>query len=212
MQILTTKLEFPSVNTANEFGILAVGGDLSVERLKLAYSLGIFPWFSEGEPIVWYAPKNRMVLFPDELKISKSLKRILNKKQFKVSFNLAFEDVIFNCKTIDRTKQGEQGTWITDAMEEAYVQLYKQGIAKSVEVWEGDNLVGGIYGVVVNSVFCGESMFSKKSNASKVAMVYLLNHAPQKYSLLDCQIYNKHLASLGGREIDRADFQKLLNI
>ena len=210
--ILSAKLEFPPVETANTYGMLALGGDLSVERLKLAYSLGIFPWFSDGEPIVWYAPKKRMVLFSDDFKISKSLQQLLNKEVFKVTYNQAFEEVIYNCKTIDRTNQGETGTWITNEMEEAYIQLYKSGIAKSVEVWQNNQLVGGLYGVEVNNVFCGESMFSKVSNASKVALAHLVvkrsqsNHKEPKYKLIDCQIYNNHLASLGAKEIDRAEF------
>lgn len=208
MEILTDKLEFPPLETANTYGMLAVGGDLSVERLKLAYSKGIFPWYSEGEPIVWYAPKNRMVLFPNEFKISKSFRRVLNKQHFKVTFNQSFKEVMSNCKTIDRIKQGEYGTWITDAMQEAYIKLHKTGIAKSVEVWENNTLVGGMYGVEVNHVFCGESMFSKVSNASKIALHYLVNQT--EYNLIDCQIYNDHLASLGAREIDRDEFIKLL--
>ena len=206
MYFLTDKLEFPPVNQANKYGMLAMGGDLSVERLKLAYKSGIFPWYSDGEPIVWYSPSERMVLFPEELKISKSFRKTLKKQKFKVTFDQAFEEVIFNCKNIERKE--EFGTWITDEMEQAYINLHKLGIAKSVEVWQDNELVGGLYGVEVNNIFCGESMFSKVSNASKIAFVHLMKH--KNYHLLDCQVYNDHLASLGAREIERKKFMKFL--
>ncbi len=208
MCFLTDKLEFPDVTIVNEYGMLALGGDLSTERLLLAYNSGIFPWYSEGEPIVWYSPNKRMVLFPHKLKISKSLDQLLKKDIFKVTFNQAFEEVIFNCKNIKR--KDEFGTWITDEMQEAYIKLHKFGIAKSVEVWRNNKLVGGLYGLEIGTIFCGESMFSKESNASKVAFVNLINYAPKKYKLIDCQIYNEHLESLGAKEIDRVDFLKFL--
>ncbi|MFT5790973.1 MAG: leucyl/phenylalanyl-tRNA--protein transferase [Roseivirga sp.] len=208
MQFLTHKIEFPPVDQANQYGILAVGGDLSHERLLLAYKSGIFPWYSEGEPIIWYSPDPRMVLFPDQLRISKSMRQILRKNVFKVTFNEAFEEVIFNCKYANREPQGEYGTWITDEMKEAYVELYKKGIAKSVEVWQNDELVGGLYGVDMGTVFCGESMFSKASNASKVAFIHLVKS--EKYKFIDCQVYNPHLASLGAEEISRNEFLELL--
>jgi leucyl/phenylalanyl-tRNA--protein transferase len=208
MQFLTHKIEFPPVDQANQYGILAVGGDLSHERLLLAYKSGIFPWYSEGEPIIWYSPDPRMVLFPDQLRISKSMRQILRKNVFKVTFNEAFEEVIFNCKYANREPQGEYGTWITDEMKEAYVELYKKGIAKSVEVWQNDELVGGLYGVDMGTIFCGESMFSKASNASKVAFIHLVKS--EKYKFIDCQVYNPHLASLGAEEISRNEFLELL--
>lgn len=208
MQFLTHKIEFPPVDQANQYGILAVGGDLSHERLLLAYKSGIFPWYSEGEPIIWYSPDLRMVLFPDQLRISKSMRQILRKNVFKVTFNEAFEEVIFNCKYANREPQGEYGTWITDEMKEAYVELYKKGIAKSVEVWQNDELVGGLYGVDMGTVFCGESMFSKASNTSKVAFIHLVKS--EKYKFIDCQVYNPHLASLGAEEISRNEFLELL--
>ena len=208
MQFLNHKIEFPPVDQANEHGILAIGGDLSVERLQLAYKSGIFPWYSDGEPIVWYSPDPRMVLFPDQLRISKSMRQILKKKVFKVTFNEAFEEVIFNCKYVNRELQGEYGTWITDEMKEAYVQLYKKGFAKSVEVWQNDELVGGLYGVETGTIFCGESMFSNVSNASKVAFIHLVK--TEKYKLIDCQVYNPHLATLGADEISREEFLRLL--
>lgn len=208
MRILTDKLEFPPVTEANKYGMVAFGGDLSSERLLLAYQSGIFPWYSQGEPIVWYSPNPRMVLFPDKLKVSKSMRQLMKKNTFKVTFNTAFSQVIANCKAINREAQGETGTWITDEMEEAYNKLHELGVAKSVEVWKGDELVGGLYGLEINSIFCGESMFSKMSNASKVAFIHLVQ--TKKYKLIDCQIYNDHLASLGAEEISREEFLEFL--
>lgn len=210
MFLLTNKLVFPEVQLADENGMLAIGGDLSVERLTLAYKSGIFPWFNQGEPIIWYSPNPRMVLFPSELKISKSMKQVLRKKEFKVTFNQNFEQVIFNCKHIFRAADQGQ-TWITDEMQKAYINLHKKGIAKSVEVWKNDVLVGGLYGVDLGTVFCGESMFSKVSNASKVAFIYLVQKLEsENYKLIDCQVYNNHLASLGAREIPREEFLNYL--
>ena len=205
------KIDFPEIENANEDGVLALGGDLSAERLIHAYKSGIFPWFSEGEPIVWYCPNPRMVLFFEKLKISKSLRKIIRDQEFTITFNQNFEEVIFNCKSIQR---GDNlGTWITKEMEEAYLKLYKKGMAKSVEVWQSGQLVGGLYGVDLGSIFCGESMFSKVSNASKVAFVYLVNKLKsEEYKLLDCQVYNNHLASLGAEEISREDFLELLKL
>ncbi len=208
MQILTNKLEFPPVTQANTYGMVAIGGDLSPERLLLAYKSGIFPWYSKGEPIAWYSPDPRMVLFPDTLKVSKSMRQILRKGDFKVTVNQAFAKVIANCKNTNREAQGEVGTWITNEMETAYNQLHELGIAKSVEVWKGDELVGGLYGLEIKAIFCGESMFSNVSNASKVAFIHLVeNHT---YKLVDCQVYNNHLASLGAKEISRTAFLEFL--
>ncbi|WP_286969639.1 leucyl/phenylalanyl-tRNA--protein transferase [Flavobacterium sp. UBA4854] len=209
MYFLFDNLYFPPVSEADEEGILAVGGDLSPERLKLAYNRGIFPWFNEGEPILWWAPDPRMVLFLDELVISKSMRNILNRKQFTVTFNTNFKEVISNCQKIQRI--GQDGTWISDDIVESYCELNRQGIAKSVEVWQDDVLVGGLYGVDLGHVFCGESMFSKVSNASKVAFISLVKHLEEEnYKLLDCQVYNPHLDSLGCREIDREEFMGIL--
>ena len=183
-----------------------MGGDLSEERLIFAYQNGIFPWFSDDDPIVWYCPYDRMVLFPEDLKVSKSMRKILNKNKFTITENKAFNDVIYNCKNIDR--KDDLGTWITNDMEQAYINLHKIGFAKSIEVWLDNELVGGLYGVEVNGVFCGESMFSKVSNASKLAFIYLVQ--TKKYKLIDCQVYNNHLASLGAKEIDRALFLSIL--
>lgn len=209
MYFLTQELYFPSVETASPEGIVAVGGDLSPERLVLAYNSGIFPWFEDDEPILWWSPSERMVLFFEDLKISKSMRNIINQKKFKVTFNTAFREVILNCKKIVRKDQ--PGTWITDDMVEAYCNLHKLGIAKSVEVWENEELVGGLYGIDLGHVFCGESMFSKVSNASKMAFIALAKQLEMaNYRLLDCQVYNDHLASLGCVEIDREDFLMVL--
>ena len=209
MYYLTPELFFPPVSQANWDGVLAVGGDLSPERLQLAYKSGIFPWFEEGEPIMWWSPNPRMVLFLDEVIVSKSMRNILNRNIFTVTFNQNFRDVISNCQNIKRG--GQNGTWITNHMIEAYCKLHELGIAKSVEVWQDEKLVGGLYGIDLGHVFCGESMFSKVSNASKVAFIALVNQLKKEnYNLLDCQVYNPHLESLGCREIDRTDFMEIL--
>ena len=210
MHLLSDALYFPPVSTASLEGILAVGGNLSSERLLLAYKSGIFPWFNPGEPILWWAPKSRMVLYFDELVVSKSMRNVLNRNDFKVTFNQDFRAVISNCSSINR--EGQQGTWISQEMIEAYCKLNELGIAKSVEVWQDNELVGGLYGVDLGTIFSGESMFSKVSNASKVAFIALANLLKnENYKLLDCQVYNEHLESLGCREIDRVYFMELLN-
>lgn len=203
---LNSALEFPSYESTNKDGIIALGGDLSEERLIYAYNNGIFPWYSEGEPIVWYCPHKRMILFPDALKVSKSMQKIIKKNKYIITENKAFREVIYNCKTIDRNDGF--GTWITGEMEQAYINLHQKGIAKSIEVWFENELVGGLYGLEINNIFCGESMFSKVSNASKLAFIHLAKY--KNYTLIDCQIYNEHLASLGAREVDRDIFLKIL--
>ncbi|RYJ52934.1 leucyl/phenylalanyl-tRNA--protein transferase [Flavobacterium petrolei] len=209
MYYLSQALFFPPIDQANRDGILAIGGDLSPERLQLAYKSGIFPWFEDGEPIMWWSPNPRMVLFLDELIVSKSMRNILNRNSFKVTFNQNFRDVISNCQNIER--DGQNGTWITNDMIEAYCKMHELGIAKSVEVWQDEVLVGGLYGIDLGHVFCGESMFSKVSNASKVAFIALVHQLKvENYKLLDCQVYNPHLESLGCREIERVDFMKIL--
>lgn len=209
MYYLSKDLFFPPVSYADSDGILAIGGDLSSERLQLAYNNGIFPWFNEGEPIIWWSPNPRMVLYLDELAVSKSMRNILNRNIFKVTFNRNFRDVISNCQQIKR--DGQSGTWITNDMIEAYCRLNELGMAKSVEVWQNDQLVGGLYGIDLGHIFCGESMFSLVSNASKVAFIALVNQLKKdNYRLLDCQVYNEHLASLGCREIDRKVFMSIL--
>jgi leucyl/phenylalanyl-tRNA--protein transferase len=209
MHILNQELFFPAVDDANPDGILAIGGDLSPERLLLAYKSGIFPWFEADEPIIWWSPNPRMVLFLDELVVSKSMRNILNRNVFKVTFNQNFRAVISNCQRIKR--EGQNGTWITNDMIEAYCKLNELGSAKSVEVWQNDKLVGGLYGIDLGTVFCGESMFSNVSNASKAAFIALVNQLKTaSYKLLDCQVYNEHLESLGCREIERTEFMQLL--
>lgn len=209
MYFLSKELYFPPSTQTSPEGILAIGGDLSPERLLLAYQNGIFPWFNEDEPILWWCPEERMVLFFEDLKISKSMRNIINQKKFNITFNTAFREVITNCKKAFR--KGQEGTWITNEMVEAYCKLNNLGIAKSVEVWQDNELVGGLYGIDLGHIFCGESMFSSVSNASKVAFIYLAKQLEfAGYRLLDCQVYNDHLASLGCVEIDREDFLTLI--
>lgn len=209
MYILSDKISFPPVTLASSEGIVAIGGDLSVERLKLAYQNGIFPWYNEGEPIVWYSPDSRMVLFPEKLKVSKSMRQLIRKGTFKVTYNTCFNEVIANCKSINR--KGQEGTWITTEMKQAYIKLHKLGFSKSVEIFQNNKLVGGLYGIDLGTVFCGESMFSKVSNASKIAFIFLVEKLKKEnYKLLDCQMYNEHLASLGAEEITRTEFLRYL--
>lgn len=209
MFYLTEELFFPPVHLAHSSGIIGLGGDLSPERLQLAYQSGIFPWFEDGEPITWWSPNLRMVLFLEELVVSKSMRNILNRKIFTVTFNQDFRAVISNCQKIKR--EGQNGTWITDDMIKAYCKLHELGIAKSVEIWQEDELVGGLYGVDLGHIFCGESMFSLVSNASKVAFIALVEKLKKEhYQLLDCQVYNEHLESLGCREIEREEFMAIL--
>jgi leucyl/phenylalanyl-tRNA--protein transferase len=189
---LDDRLLFPDPALAEEDGLLAVGGDLSTERLMLAYSQGIFPWYSDDTPILWYAPHERFVLYPANLKVSKSMWQVLRSGKFRITFNQCFADVIRECSATFRKDQ--DGTWITNDMMDAYINLHQSGHAHSVEVWENDRLVGGLYGVHVGRVFCGESMFSKVSNASKTALIHLCQ--TEKYNLIDCQVYTEHLERL----------------
>lgn len=209
MYLLGKELYFPPLYTTHPSGIIAIGGDLSVDRLLLAYRSGIFPWFEDSEPITWWSPAERMVCFPNEYKPAKSVRNILNRNLFEVSFNTCFEKVIRNCQTIKR--EGQHGTWITDDMLEAYLELHRLGYAKSVEVWQNDELVGGLYGIDLGNIFCGESMFSKVSNASKIAFHYLAEKAKQEnYTLIDGQVYNDYLKQLGFVEISRTQFARFL--
>jgi len=196
---------------ANPDGLLAIGGNLSVKRLLEAYCNGIFPWYEEGQPVLWYSPDPRMVLFPEKLKISKSMKQVLRKKIFRVTFNENFEAVINNCSTVLRN--GQRGTWITADLKEALLKLHQLDIAQSVEVWQDEVLVGGLYGVYLKEkkVFCGESMFSKVSNASKFGFISLVNRLKSEgIRLIDCQVYTAHLESMGAEEIPRSEFIKYL--
>lgn len=207
MHFLTQKLEFPSVDKATVEGLLAVGGDLSAERLLLAYQSGIFPWYNDDEPILWWSPNPRFVLFPEKLRVSKSMRKLLNKNSFEVTYNNAFEQVITECSKIKRA--GQPGTWITQSMIASYIKLYELGYAKSVEVWQNDKLVGGLYGIDLgNGVFCGESMFAKISNASKVGFITFVKNS--NYKLIDCQLHTNHLESFGAEDITRNKFLKYL--
>lgn len=208
MQYLTQNITFPNVNQATKDGLLAIGGDLSVERLLHAYKNGIFPWFEMNEPILWWSPNPRFVLFPEKLKVSKSMKQVIRNSDYTVSVNKAFKDVITACSKVKR--DGQTSTWITNSMIEAYVNLHELGYAKSVEVWREDILVAGLYGIDLgNNVFCGESMFTNESNASKVGFITFIRNS--NYKLIDCQVYTKHLENLGAEEIPRDTFLTYLS-
>ena len=210
MYRLTDALLFPSPEQASDEGIVAVGGDLKPERVMLAYRKGIFPWFESDDFLLWWSPDPRMVLFPDQAKISKSMRVVLRKKQFEVTFNKAFDDVVEACAKVKRF--GQNGTWITPGLMEVYSTLHTQGHAHSVEVWEEGVLVGGLYGIDLGTVFCGESMFSKANNASKVALISLAKELKKnKYKLIDCQVPTQHLASMGAESIPRAEFLTYLS-
>jgi len=203
---LDERLVFPEPQLAEPDGLLAVGGDLSSERLILAYQHGVFPWYSDDTPILWYAPHERFVLYPDELHVSKSMRKVLQSGVFTVTKNQVFEQVIAACSLVPREDQ--DGTWITDDMQQAYINLYQLGHAHSYEVWQDSELVGGLYGVHAGKVFCGESMFSKVSNASKTALITLCQS--EAYNLIDCQVHTEHLESLGARFIDRDAYLHIL--
>ena len=210
MYRLTDALLFPSPEQASDEGIVAVGGDLKPERVMLAYRKGIFPWFESDDFLLWWSPDPRMVLFPDQVKISKSMRAVLRKKQFEVTFNKAFDGVVEACAKVKRF--GQNGTWITPGLMEVYSTLHAQGHAHSVEVWEEGILVGGLYGIDLGTVFCGESMFSKANNASKVALISLAKELKKnKYKLIDCQVPTQHLASMGAESIPRAEFLTYLS-
>lgn len=189
-------------------GLIAFGGDLSPERLWFAYQNGIFPWFNPGEEILWWCPDPRFVLFPDELRISKSMRKIFREEVFTFTENQNFEEVMRNCMEIKRKDQN--GTWISEQLIASFVVLHQNGIAKSVEVWQGNELVGGFYGLVVNHVFCGESMFAKVSNASKAGFIYFVQKYSEFFKLIDCQVYSEHLESLGAKEIPKKEFLNIL--
>lgn len=197
------QLAFPPPYLAEEDGMLAIGGDLSCERLLLAYSMGIFPWFSEHEPILWWSPNPRCVLYPEDLKISKSMKQVFRKGIFEITSDQNFRDVIKACQ--HQPRKGQDGTWITDEMLEAYCQLHELGFAHSIEVWNSEKeLVGGLYGISIGGCYFGESMFARQSNASKAGFITLvLNLQKWGIQLIDCQIHTNHLESLGAIEIPR---------
>ncbi len=203
---LTDELTFPDPRLTSKEGILAVGGDLSVERLIIAYKIGLFPWFNPEDPILWWCPDPRFVIFPDEIKVSKSMRPYFNQKKFRVSFDTAFEEVIKGCQQTPR--KGQSGdTWLTDEMMQSYLSLHELGICHSVEVWKGDQLVGGLYGISLGKCFFGESMFARERNASKMGFITLVKELEKRdFWLVDCQQGTDHLISMGARGIDRDMF------
>jgi leucyl/phenylalanyl-tRNA--protein transferase len=210
MFLINKELVFPPVDQADEEGLLAIGGDLSPERLLLAYKSGIFPWYNEDEPICWWSPDPRFILYPEKLRVSNSMQTVLNNGTFRFTINRAFEEVIKNCKSV--TRKDQDGTWISPEVQEAYIQLHKLGHAHSAEAWQNGELVGGLYGIRLGKIFFGESMFSKSSNASKFAFInYVKQLQKEGVELIDCQIYTDHLKSLGASMINRIDFIDLLH-
>ncbi len=200
---LDETLWFPSPEFAWNDGVLAIGGDLSIDRLLLAYQMGIFPWYNEHEPILWWSPNPRYVLFPDKLKVSKSMRQVLRREVFKVTYDKDFRTVITNCRNLRQ----DTGTWITDEMLEAYCNMHKAGYAHSVEVWQEDKLVGGLYGVSLGKFFFGESMFAHVSNASKTGFIQLVRNLEKKgFHFIDCQQGTAHLISLGAEAMARSHF------
>jgi leucyl/phenylalanyl-tRNA--protein transferase len=207
---ITDKLAFPPAELAEKNGLLAIGGDLSPERLLLAYRKGIFPWYSEGDPILWWSPSPRLVIFPDEFKIPKRLSRLMRQKSFTVTMDLAFRQIISACAGSDNRQ--EKGTWITNDMQEAYCTLHDMGYAHSVECWHEEELAGGLYGISLGKIFFGESMFSILPNSSKIALVHLVQKLQEwNFDLIDCQMRTEHLMQFGAREIPGNHFQKLLD-
>lgn len=210
MILLDDTTPFPNPHQYHPLeGLMAVGGDLTSSRLLEAYTLGIFPWHHPDEDILWWCPDPRFVLFPNELKISKSMQTILKRKKFRFTENKCFEEVMFNCQKIPR--KGQDGTWISDTLIEGFCELHHQGFAKSIEVWEEGKLVGGFYGMEIGNVFCGESMFSKVSNASKAGFIDFIIRNKDQYTLIDCQVHSKHLEHLGACLISKAEFLSYLH-
>ena len=207
---LNKEIIFPDPNLADEQGLLAIGGDLTPERLVLAYANGIFPWYSDGDPILWWSPDPRMVLYPADFKMSKSFRQTLKNSNFEVRFDTDFKNVIDKCAKVPR--YGEDGTWITDEMKQAYYSLHKSGLAHSVETYRNNKLVGGLYGISLGRAFFGESMFHIERDASKVALYYLVERVKEwKFRFIDAQIETGHLKSMGAVNIPRSEFLKQLN-
>lgn len=207
MKFLNSNSYFPDVSKATKDGLLAIGGDLSAERLLSAYQNGIFPWFDNDDTILWWSPDPRFVLYPKDLKVSKSMKQVLRHSDFEITINKDFDAVIKACA--DAKRPGQEDTWITKGMIEAYTKLHQLGYAKSIEVWQNNQLVGGLYGIDLNNgVFCGESMFAKVSNASKAGFISFIQNT--NYKLIDCQVYTNHLESLGAIDIPRDEFLSFL--
>lgn len=204
------EISFPDPELYDGYeGIVAFGGDLSAERVWFAYQLGIFPWFNPGEDILWWCPDPRFVLFPGELKVSKSMRKILNRGVFTFSENRDFRGVIKNCQEVSR--KGQEGTWLSDELMDTFIQLHTYGLAKSIEVWQDDELVGGLYGLQIGNVFCGESMFAKVSNASKAGFIHFVESHKETLEIIDCQSHTDHLESLGARMIPKREFLKILH-
>jgi len=209
MHQLSSEHIFPSALSANNDGIVAIGGDLDPKRILNAYKQGIFPWFESDDYLVWWSPDPRMVLFPEKLRISKSTKKVLKDANFKVTFNQSFDEVVDCCAKVKRF--GQNGTWITEGLKKAYNILHKEGHAFSVEVWKDFELVGGLYGIDLGDIFCGESMFSKENNASKIGFIHLIKELSKNgYKLIDCQVPSAHMKSLGAEEISRQQFLNFL--
>ena len=209
--LLDDNLWFPPVEEAESDGLLAVGGDLSAARLLLAYHSGIFPWYNEDDPLMWWSPDPRFVLFPNELKVSKSMKQVIGRHIFEFRFNTAFEQVIAHCS--QQPRKGQDGTWIGDDIIKAYTQLHRMGHAHSAEAWQDGKLVGGLYGVLLGRVFFGESMFSLQPNASKFAFIQWVQQlAGQGIQLIDCQLHTAHLESLGAKMVTRGEFLEMISI
>ncbi len=208
---LDERIAFPDPELAESDGLLAVGGDLKVERLLLAYQMGIFPWYSHPDPILWWSPDPRFVLFPEEIKVARSMRPILNQQRFHITYDQDFESVIDNCQQVPRPGQ-QGGTWITPEMRAAYLELHHLGLAHSVEAWQEGELVGGLYGISLGSGFFGESMFAKRSNASKAAFITLVRDlAAVGFTLIDAQVQTSHLESLGAKPISRQRFMQKLD-
>jgi leucyl/phenylalanyl-tRNA--protein transferase len=206
---LTDKLVFPPPELAEENGLLAIGGDLSTERLLLAYRSGIFPWYSEGDPVLWWSPSPRLVIFPDEFKVPKRLARFIKQQKYKMTVNRAFQQVITSCASASGRQA--KGTWIDQDMIEAYTRLHEQGWTHSVECWQDEELVGGLYGIALGKVFFGESMFSHQPNTSKAALIFLVEQLHKwNFDLIDCQLKTEHLMQFGAREIPGSEFQTIL--
>lgn len=210
MQLDPDEISFPDPELYEGYeGIVAFGGDLSAERVWFAYQLGIFPWFNPGEEILWWCPDPRFVLFPKDLKVSKSMRKILNRNVFSFSENRDFRGVIKNCREVSR--KGQEGTWLSDELMNTFIQLHTYGLAKSIEVWQDDELVGGFYGLQIGNMFCGESMFAKVSNASKAGFIHFVESHRQTLEIVDCQSHTEHLESLGAGMIPKKEFLKILH-
>ena len=201
----SNEISFPDPGLLeSESGIIAIGGDLSPERLHFAYQLGLFPWYNPGEEILWWCPDPRFVLFPKDLKISKSMRKIIRDEVFTFTENKCFHEVIKQCK--DTFRKDQDGTWLSEELINSIVQLHEAGIAKSIEVWQKDKLVGGFYGIQIGKIFCGESMFAKVSNASKAGFIHFVQSQKENLELIDCQIHSEHLESLGATMISKKDY------